>query len=77
MQLLCSFVSSGPKIRYLRSEMRLEIVLVSRRMFVDSKKRGKLESREKWQVKRRKKGRKKKGGQGKRKGVRIEAAALA
>lgn len=57
--------------------MRLEIVLVSRRMFVDSKKWGKLESREKGQAKRRKKGRKKKGGQGKREGVRIEAAALA
>ena len=57
--------------------MRLEIVLVSRRMFVDSKKWGKLESREKGQEKRRKKGRKKKGGQGKRDGVRIEAAALA
>ena len=61
MQLLCSFVSSRPEIRYLRSAMRLEIVLVSRRMFVESKKRGKLESREKGQAKRRKKGRKKKG----------------
>ena len=67
MQLLCSFVSSRPEIRYLRSAMRLEIVLVSRRMFVDSKKRGKLESREKGQAKRRKK----KEGQGKREGVRI------
>ena len=53
--LLCSFVSSRPEIRYLRSAMRLEIVLVSRRMFVESKKRGKLESREKGQAKRRKK----------------------
>lgn len=52
--------------------MRLEIVLVLRRMFVDSKKRGKLESREKGQAKRRKKGRKKKGGQGKGVGVRID-----
>ena len=63
MQLLCSFVSSRPEIRYLRSAMRLEIVLVLRRMFVDSKKRRKLERREKGQAKRRKKGRKKEGGQ--------------
>ena len=68
VQLLCSIVSSRPEIRYLRSAMRFEIVLVSRRMFVDSKKRGKLESREKGQAKRRKKGRKKKGGRERERG---------
>ena len=62
VQLLCSFVSSRPEIRYLRSAMRLEIVLVLRRMFVDSKKWGKLESREKRRAKRREKGRMKEGG---------------
>ena len=42
--------------------MRFEIVLVSRRMFVESKKRGKLESREKRRAKSREKGRMKEGG---------------